>query len=141
MGLILDTNLFIAAEKSKDKGRLGELLNQIPEGFSEEEALISVITASELLVGVHRATDEAIRNRRRAFVDGILDQFNAIAIDLRVAREHSRLAATLLSKGDAIGAHDSWIAATALAYGHGIVTANGREFGRVEGLKTIEVTL
>jgi predicted nucleic acid-binding protein len=139
MALILDTNIFIAAERSRETGRLSALLSQIPEQWQTDEAVISVITASELLVGVHRAADPLLQDRRRAFVDSILDQFAAVPIDLRVAREHSRLTAKLLNAGTPIGTHDSWIAATTRAYGHALVTANAGEFKRVEGLVVIEI--
>ncbi|MGY8673040.1 MAG: PIN domain-containing protein [Verrucomicrobiia bacterium] len=141
MALILDSNLFIAAERSRETGRLSELLSQIPSEYQNSDALISVITASELLIGVRRAVDDKIRQRRQAYVDAILDQFSVISIDLRVAREHSRLVAELLAKGEPIGTHDSWIAATTIAYGHALVTANAREFRRVEGLNVIELRL
>ena len=36
-----------------------------------------------------------------------------------------------------IGAHDLWIAATALAHGMGVATANPRDFRRVPGLRVL----
>jgi len=36
-----------------------------------------------------------------------------------------------------IGANDLWIAATAITYGKGLVTANEREFTRVPGLRVV----
>jgi len=36
-----------------------------------------------------------------------------------------------------MGAHDLWIAATALAHGFGVATRNAREFERVRGLRVI----
>lgn len=136
MGIILDTNVFISAERSKRSGTLCNLIGRI-QHLAQSEALISVITASELLMGVHRASTPRIRIRRQTFVDEILDQFNSIPIDLRVAREHSRLTASLISRGTRIGIHDSWIAATAVAYDHAIMTANHKEFHRIEGLTVI----
>jgi tRNA(fMet)-specific endonuclease VapC len=137
MGIILDTNVFIAAERFRRSGSLTDLTSQIPLHLAQGEALISVITASELLIGVHRAKTPKIRARRQTFVDEILDQFNSIPIDLRVAREHSRLTASLISRGTKIGTHDSWIAATAVAFDHAIMTANQKEFNRIEGLTVI----
>jgi tRNA(fMet)-specific endonuclease VapC len=40
-------------------------------------------------------------------------------------------------RGQVIGAHDLWIAATALAHGLGIATGNTEEFERVPGLRVI----
>jgi hypothetical protein len=39
------------------------------EGHEQEEFFLSVITASELLHGVHRAADPDVRARRSAFVE------------------------------------------------------------------------
>ena len=139
MGVILDSNVFIIAERSKDPKKIGELIDQIPPEYGNEEVYLSVITASELLMGVHRATDPEIRNRRQLFVDRVLDQFPAISISLGVARAHSRLCADLAIKGNPIGTHDSRIAASALHGCHAVMTSNGREFSRVDGLKVIDI--
>jgi predicted nucleic acid-binding protein len=57
-----------------------------------------------------------------------------VPIDLAVARVHARVGADLAAAGLTIGAYDLWLAATCLAHGHAILTANVREFGRVPGL-------
>jgi len=139
MGLLIDSNIFIAAERFRQSGGLAALLDQIPAEYASDEALISVITASELELGVHRAEDAHRRERRRAFVEAIFAQFGTVPIDMRVARCHAHLAAQLMAVGQMIGTHDSWIAATGVACGHAIVTANVSEFGRVPGLSVIQV--
>jgi predicted nucleic acid-binding protein len=73
---------------------------------------MSVITVSELLQGVHRASG--------------------------AQRMHADIWAQLAARGEVIGAHDLWIAATALAHGMGLATGNTREFNRVPGLRLIE---
>lgn len=45
-----------------------------PGGPHHGDAAIRVVTASELLVGVHRADTEARRQKRSAFVEAILSQ-------------------------------------------------------------------
>jgi len=40
-------------------------------------------------------------------------------------------------RGQPIGAHDLWIAATALAHGLGVATRNSAHFGRVAGLRVV----
>jgi tRNA(fMet)-specific endonuclease VapC len=99
-----------------------------------DELFLSVITASELLHGVHRARDLHIRARRAAFVERILDRFPLLTIDLATARAHARLQADLASVGSLIGPHDLWLAAACLAHGLSIATVNTREFDRVPGL-------
>lgn len=94
---------------------------------------MSVITVSELLHGVHRATPK-YKKRRSTTVERWIEEFPIIDIDLDVAREHSRLHSELKSSGQLIGTHDQWLAATCLTQNLTMVTANVREFSRVPGL-------
>lgn len=101
-------------------------------GESEEVGIAS-ITASELLHGVHRATDEH-RGRRAAFVEAVLAAFPTLSLDLLVARAHARLWAGLASSGVEVGAHDRLVAATAMSAGWRVGTANIRHFHQIPGL-------
>lgn len=92
------------------------------------------ITASELLIGVHRSDSPARRLRREAFVEAILAALPVIAFDLRIARVYAQLSAQLAAAGQPIGAHDLLIAATALADGSAVLTLNMCDFARVPGL-------
>jgi tRNA(fMet)-specific endonuclease VapC len=95
-----------------------------------------VVTVSELLHGALRASG-ARRNRRRAFVEHLLAGLEAVPITEPVARVHAEIWAGLARRGDVPGAHDLWIAATALAHGFGVVTRNSVDFGRVPGLRVL----
>jgi tRNA(fMet)-specific endonuclease VapC len=129
MGILVDTGGFILGERNP--GRLREILAQV----GAEGAYISVITASELLHGVHRAVENSVRACREAFVEAILTRVPILWIDLPIARIHARLWAELVKQGTMIGLHDSWIAATCLAHDLSLLTMNLREFSRVVGLK------
>jgi len=139
MGLLIDTDVIIAAERLRRDGGLDEMLAGIPEKLAGQEAFLSVVSASELLVGVHRASTPAIRERRLAFVEAVLSKFDVVPIDLLVARVHARVVGQLAVRGRRIGVHDSWIAATALAYGHAVATGNSGEFSEVPGLEVLPV--
>lgn len=97
-----------------------------------------MITVSELLHGVHRARG-GVRSRRLAFAEHLLATLAVVPISVPVARVHSEVHAGLAAEGHVIGAHDLWIAASALAHGFGVVTANARDFGRVPGLRVLAV--
>ena len=129
MGFLIDSNIFIDLERSKTD--LSDYIN----GREEEDVFISVISASELLHGVHRATTARIRAHRSAFVEAILKNFPIIDLDLETARSHAQLWSDLESRGLMIGVHDSWLAATCLAHDLTLITSNLREFKRVPGLK------
>ncbi len=132
MGVLIDTSVLIASER----GRFG--VEQRLPGREDEEFFVSVITASELLHGVHRANSPDVRARRSAFVEAVLSRFPLLSVDLQTARTHSQLWAELASAGKMIGPHDLWLAAACVAHGLTLVTANVREFQRVPGLSMEE---
>jgi tRNA(fMet)-specific endonuclease VapC len=128
MAVLIDASILIEAER----GRLH--LEPHVARHEDEETFLSVITASELLHGVHRAAQPDIRAKRSAFVEGILERFPVLPVDLAAARAHARLWAELRQAGTMVGPHDLWLAATCVAHGLTMVTANAREFERVAGL-------
>lgn len=128
MGFIVDTSILVAVERGK-----------LPIEVFEQKAattmlFLSVITTSEVWYGFHRADSEARAQKRAAFIQKVNEWMPALEIDEDVARENAKLRAQLESQGKSIGVNDSWIAATALAYGLAVVTRNEGEFNRVPGL-------
>ena len=129
MGVLIDTSILIAHER----GQL-DVAARVHRR-EDEEFFLSVISASELLHGVYRALNPAIRSKRLAFVEAVLSALPLLAIDIGVARVHAALWSTLAQKGQMIGVHDSWLAATCIAHDLTLVTANIREFNRVPGMR------
>lgn len=130
MAVLVDTSVLVDAERRA---------HSLTQAIGEQERAISVITASELLHGVHRAPSGAARTRRAAFVEQLLSSIEPLPITLTVARVHAEIWAELKSDGNLIGAHDLWIAATAISHGMDVATANGRDFERVQGLTVVPV--
>jgi tRNA(fMet)-specific endonuclease VapC len=128
VAVLIDASILIEAER----GRLR--LEPHVARHPDEECFLSVITASELLHGVHRATQPDVRAKRAAFVEGILERFPLLPVDLAAARAHAQLWAELRQAGTIIGPDDLWLAATCVAHGLTMVTGNVREFERVPGL-------
>ena len=128
MAVLIDTSVLVNAE------RRGLSLER---AIGEQDRAISVITASELLHGVHRARDEGVRARRLAFVEHLISSIEPLPVTTSVARTHAEIWAGLERRGEAIGAHDMWIAATAVSHGMAVATANAAEFGRVPGLAVV----
>lgn len=130
MAVLIDTDLLVDLEHGVGAPEVDRLLG-------DQERAISVITVSELLHGVHRATG-ARRARRSAFVEHLLAGLQAIPITEPVARVHADIWAQLAKRGQVIGAHDLWIAATAIAHGLAVATGNGTDFSRVPGLRVLQ---
>jgi tRNA(fMet)-specific endonuclease VapC len=132
VGILIDATVLIAHE------RKGTDIGARIVGREEEPVLISVITVSELLHGVHRAEDRVRRARRSAFVEAVIDAIPILPVDLPTARIHAELHAELRREGRPVGPHDLWLAAAAVAHGLTLATANVRELGRVPGLELEE---
>ena len=128
MAVLIDASILIEYER----GRL-DLERHLAQR-QQEEFFLSVVTASELLHGVHRAGQPEVRARRSAFVEALLERFPLLPIDLATARAHAQVWAELAAAGQMIGPNDLWLAATGLAHGLIMVTVNVREFARVPGL-------
>ncbi len=127
---LIDTSVLIDVER-----RAGAL----DDAVGPRERVISVITTSEFLHGVHRVADDAERMRREVFVERLLASIEAVPITEAVARAHARISAALERVGTPVSTHDLWIAATALSHGMAVATANVRDFERVPGLTVIPV--
>jgi len=130
LAVLIDTSVLVNVERRR---------LSLERAVGERERAISVITASELLHGVHRATDDRLRARRQAFVEYLISSIEPLPITITVARAHAEIWAGLERNGEAIGAHDMWIAATAVSHGMEIATANANEFERVPGLSVVDV--
>jgi tRNA(fMet)-specific endonuclease VapC len=126
MGVIFDTSVLVSLER----GSQG--IEKLVIGREDEPFGISVVTVSELLHGVHRADSEKRRLTRGAFVENIIQSFPLYPFDLNAARIYANLWARLAKKGVTIGAHDLMIAATAIALGFSVVTADVRDYGKVK---------
>jgi predicted nucleic acid-binding protein len=132
MGLIIDTSLVIKLERE------GASLEFNPT-FDPDAAAISVVTVSELLVGTYRA-GAAQSARRTAFVESVLERFEALPITRSVARIHAQITANLMDSGQMIGQQDRWIAATAIESGATVATLDRKDFDRIPGLQVVSPT-
>lgn len=129
MGIIFDTSILIEAERNRFK------IDSFISGRENELFGLSIITAAELLHGVHRADSESRRQKRSAFVEKVIELFPVYPFDLKITRVYAKLWSDLLKKGTKISAHDLMIGATAISLGFSIATFNVRHFNRIDGLK------
>jgi tRNA(fMet)-specific endonuclease VapC len=144
MGTLLDTTVFIDLERAVRRLPPATAMAEVGERLEEqlgpdEDVGIATITAAELLHGVHRASREH-RARREAFVEAVLVAFPPLPFDLLAARTHARIWADLATGGQDVGAHDRLVAATAIAAGWRVGTANARHFDRIAGLDVLAIS-
>jgi tRNA(fMet)-specific endonuclease VapC len=134
MGTLIDTSVLIAVER-----RELDLAARI-EGNSEDgddEAAIAAISASELLHGVHRLKAGVRRARVETLVEGLLSRIAVVPFDLACARAHAIMSSDLRARGQAVGAHDLLIAATAVVHGYRVATRDRRSFPKIRGLDVV----
>jgi tRNA(fMet)-specific endonuclease VapC len=129
MGLLIDTDVWILAEKSDRPLNLSRWAKH-------GSAYMSVITVSELLVGVEKANSPQRRAHRAAFVESLISLIPSLEVTTSIARTHARMMAGL-PKNITAGSHDSLIAATAMHHGYAVLTRNADHFRIFAGL-TVE---
>ena len=127
---LLDTNACIALINNKSplvRARLQKVLAQ------DEKVLVSSVVAFELWYRVaKRARPEANARLVETFFAGPV---SLLAFEPEDAKVAGRVRAGLEAVGKPIGAYDLLIAGQALRHQLTLITANGKEFGRVKGLE------
>lgn len=103
---LLDTSVFIA-----DEHRRPLSAEHLPD-----EAAVSVVSVSELELGVHMATSEPVRARRLRTLRAVQSTYVALAVDEDVASAFAELVAGARRRGRRTKVRDAWIAATARAH-------------------------
>lgn len=133
MGIIFDTSILVGLERTSSS------LEKLVKGREGEPFGISIISVSELLHAVHRADSEARREQREAFVEKILEIFPLYPFDLNASRVYARLWSQFIKKGIVVGTHDLMIASTCLSLGFSVLTAEIRDYRKIEGLRIEEL--
>lgn len=129
--ICLDTNAVIAVLNNSTtpvRARLEATLR------SSTEVVISAVVYSELWYGAFKSAQPE-RNAQR-IADFMASGIVILDFDADDAREAGHIRAALARAGTPIGPYDILIAAQARRRDALLVTANGREFSRVPGLKT-----
>jgi tRNA(fMet)-specific endonuclease VapC len=127
--LLLDTSFLIDAERGTT------YLDRVIA--DDDDVAIAAISVAELAVGVRMATARQ-RPRRQAYVDEITASIPILSYDESVAVHHADLLVAVRRRGTRRGAHDLVIAATAVATGRTIVSADRRAFEGLPGVTAID---
>lgn len=131
MGALIDTSVLVDLER-----RLGapDAQSQAVLTAFDEQAFVSAVTLGELAFGAELVRSAVKRERGRAFIRTVSDILPCLPVDAEVAQVFGLVASDLRRRGCTIGAHDTWIAATAIRHRLTVVTANVRHFEYVDGL-------
>jgi predicted nucleic acid-binding protein len=108
---LADTSVFIGLEAARfDTGR-----------FADYEWGVSAVTLGELRLGVLQAQNPKTASRRLSTYQ-LAQRFEALSVDEAVSDAWALLISRLRAAGRKAPVNDSWIAATAIAYGVPVVT-------------------
>ena len=130
MKYLLDTNACIALINNKTPSIRTRLQRALA---ADAKVLVSSVVAFELWYGVAKsARPEANARVVETFLAGPV---SLLAFEPEDAKVAGRVRAGLEAAGKPIGAYDLLIAGQALRHKLTLITANGREFGRVKGLE------
>ena len=128
MGLILDTNFIITAEREARRG-MASRADQFLASRPDDLLFITFTVAGELACGRSAA--------QRLDWERLCRPYPILPWTKEVSWQYGEIYRFLATEGRLIGTNDLWIAATALAHGMSLVTNNQDEFKRVPGLVVI----
>jgi len=127
VNFLLDTNVVSEWVKPRPDPGVIAWLSQA----DEDQVYLSVVTLAELRFGIERLSDGQRKRRLDEWLrNDLVDRFDGrvLAVDAAIADAWGRLVARRDDIGRPIDAMDAFIAATADAYGLGLVTRNVADF-------------
>ena len=125
MRYLLDTNI-VSAVIRDPQGHVTERIREV----GEANVATSIIVAAELRYGAAKKGSA----RLTAQVEAVLGALEVLPFEDPADCVYGVLRAGLEQKGQPIGGNDLLIAAHALSLGFTLVTANEREFSKIEDL-------
>ncbi|WP_449063071.1 PIN domain-containing protein [Planomonospora algeriensis] len=124
---LADTSIFIGLE-----ARRFDI-----ERFADYEWGVSAVTLGELRLGVLQARDPESAARRLSTYQ-LAQRFEPLPVDEAVSEAWALLVSRLRVAGRKAPINDSWIAATALAYGIPVVTQDA-DYDEMPGVEVIRL--
>ncbi len=132
MGLILDSSVIVAAERSGHT--VPQILEQVRAAHGETEVGLSVVTVAELVHGAYRTKTDITQQRRLAFIEELCRDVPVYPLTLEIARMVGRIEGQQQAQGIRLAFEDLVIGVTALHLGYSVSTLNVRHFDRIPGL-------
>lgn len=124
---LLDTNIVSELIKNPQ----GVVAERMLSSGLESQCCTSIIVACELRYGAAKKQSPKLSFN----VEQVLNSLPILALEESTDEVYANIRVNLESRGLPIGQHDLLIAAHALSLGLTVVTANEREFTRVENLR------
>jgi predicted nucleic acid-binding protein len=137
VGLVLDSTVFIAAERRGLSVR--ETLAVFGTQFRGEPFALSVVSLMELSHGVARADTPARKAARQQYLDELTLASIVHPISVSIALRAGKIDGENAAKGIRTALADLLIGVTALELGYKVATSNLRHFHTIPGLAVVSV--
>jgi tRNA(fMet)-specific endonuclease VapC len=115
------------------------LLEHVLGVTGDHEAALTAVGLTELIHGLFRAQNPAVRLRCQSFLDELLRDLTVYPYTKETAMLAGKLDGEQQSKGIVIPFGDLLIGATALSLGFSVLTGNLRHFQKIPGLSVIDI--
>ena len=125
MRYLLDTNI-VSEMIRNPRGPVTERVREV----GEAQVATSIVVAAELRYGAAKKGSARLTTQ----LEAVLEALEVLPFEDPADRVYGVLRAVLEQKGQPIGGNDLLIAAQALSLGFTLVTANEREFSKIEEL-------
>jgi predicted nucleic acid-binding protein len=135
MGLILDSSVLIAAERTGVNAI--QSLRHIRQHLEEQSVAISTITLMEMAHGLARADSSARRDVRQRFLDDLVSVMTIQPVTTSIALRAGQMDGENKSRGVQVALSDLLIGVTALELGYGVSTHNLRHFRMIPGVNVL----
>ena len=132
LGVVLDSSTVITAERKKLP--VPQLIEAIQAAHGEIEVSLSPVTVAELVHGIYRARSPEASQRRRAYIEELVDLVPIHPATMRTAFLVGQIQGQEAAKGNVLPFNDLMIAAAAIEQGYAILTENLRHFEKISGL-------
>ena len=124
-----DTTFLIDLQRERARDRSDGPAHRFLEEDPERELHLSATALGEFSEGFDDSDDPVLRIVRESHVLLETDEETALA--------YGQITRRLRVAGRLIGTNDLWIAAASIRHAIPLVTANAREFARIEGLDVV----
>jgi predicted nucleic acid-binding protein len=135
MGVILDSSVVIAAERRRDS--VAALIERVLTTAGEQDAALSSVGLTEIVHGVYRSRETAVKLAREAYLGELLAGLTVYPYTKEAAMIAGKIDGEERSRGIIVPFSDLLIGATALAIGFSVMTVNLRHFRLIPGLSVI----
>ncbi len=137
LGLELDSSSVITAERRRQS--VPQFIEAIFDIYGELDLSLSPVTVAELVHGVYRAKTAETGQRRRRYVENLIDLIPVHSVTHQTAWLTGRIEGQEAAKGNILPFNDLLIAASAMEQGYAILTENLRHFRKVPGLIVVQL--